>query len=366
MLAVSSNVDNPRDFPEHLVDGRPETAWNGRSGDLKGAWISFRVPKDAHVDRIEITAGYDKVNAQGDLFTMNHRIEKVRVKRNGAVLKEQVLDTDVRKAQSIPIGTDGGTFRIEIVETRPGSKKEWREVCVSELRVIGTPSDSSQPITAAPPVGIGAFPSEAPSTGKTDDEMTAAQKSAAALVGRGWPTIADFCRAWDAMIEPVLADQIKRGSELVPKVHKCTVVGPIAAFQPSDDIKSLTRVRIFLEGWSEDRFAIETKDGFFVADDSILQSEAFLDPGCFGRTTTDLQSARAIGGSTVIVLKKSWRNTRHTFKDDGMTPESTFEEDDISRHELRCAIAGSRMRCSEKELDRVCHVGKEVVDCKSF
>src|SRR5689334_7769770 len=38
-IAVSSNVDNPHDFPEHLVDGKRDTAWNGRTGDLVGAWI---------------------------------------------------------------------------------------------------------------------------------------------------------------------------------------------------------------------------------------------------------------------------------------------------------------------------------------
>jgi hypothetical protein len=38
-IAVSSAVRNPRDFPEHLVDGDPNTAWNSQTGDLAGAWI---------------------------------------------------------------------------------------------------------------------------------------------------------------------------------------------------------------------------------------------------------------------------------------------------------------------------------------
>src|SRR5262249_51518785 len=40
-ITVSSRVDNPRDYPEHLVDGRPETAWNGKTGDLNG-WIEVQ------------------------------------------------------------------------------------------------------------------------------------------------------------------------------------------------------------------------------------------------------------------------------------------------------------------------------------
>src|SRR5687768_17555026 len=42
-VSVSSNVQNPRDYPHHLVDNKPETAWNGKTGDLN-ATISFRVP----------------------------------------------------------------------------------------------------------------------------------------------------------------------------------------------------------------------------------------------------------------------------------------------------------------------------------
>src|SRR3954447_19112618 len=33
-IGVSSKVDNPRDFAEHVADGRLDTAWNGKTGDL--------------------------------------------------------------------------------------------------------------------------------------------------------------------------------------------------------------------------------------------------------------------------------------------------------------------------------------------
>ncbi len=32
VVAVSSKVDNPRDFPEHLIDGKAETAWSRTAG----------------------------------------------------------------------------------------------------------------------------------------------------------------------------------------------------------------------------------------------------------------------------------------------------------------------------------------------
>ena len=44
-VAVSSTVDNPKDYPEHLLDGKLDTAWNGKTGDLTG-FIAFRVPRE--------------------------------------------------------------------------------------------------------------------------------------------------------------------------------------------------------------------------------------------------------------------------------------------------------------------------------
>src|SRR5437762_2709242 len=71
-VTVSSRVDNPRDFPEHLVDNKPETAWNGKTGDVN-AWIEVKLDPRVHVAAIAITCGFDK----GDLFEKNLRIEKL-------------------------------------------------------------------------------------------------------------------------------------------------------------------------------------------------------------------------------------------------------------------------------------------------
>ncbi len=79
---------NRKDFPEHLVDGKAETAWNSKTGDLNG-FIAFRAPAATRVKRIELTAGFDKVSpTAGDLFTKNHRITNVRLTREGKLVKE--------------------------------------------------------------------------------------------------------------------------------------------------------------------------------------------------------------------------------------------------------------------------------------
>jgi hypothetical protein len=110
-VAVSSKVDNPKDFPEHLVDGKKETAWNGKTGDLAG-FVLFRVPKSARVLRVELTAGFDKIAKDGgDLFTMNHRITKVRLSREGTVIKEADLDPNKRDLQAIDLDEPGDDSR---------------------------------------------------------------------------------------------------------------------------------------------------------------------------------------------------------------------------------------------------------------
>jgi hypothetical protein len=136
-VAVSSNVDNPKDFPEHLIDGKQETAWNSKTGDLHG-WISFEVSKDSHVTQILMTVGFDKKAADGgDLFTMNHRIKKVRVSRAGQAIGDFTLDTEKRGPQTIPIDKPGGVFKVEVLETVPGTKEKWKELVVSEFGVRG-------------------------------------------------------------------------------------------------------------------------------------------------------------------------------------------------------------------------------------
>ena len=129
VVAVSSTVANRAIVPAHLVDGDLATAWNSRTGELQGAWIGARVPGDARVTAIRMTVGFTKVDPKlGDLFTMNPRIRKVRVLRNGAAIAERALDPTLRTLQDIPIDQPGGEYKIEVVDVMPGTRPSWREI----------------------------------------------------------------------------------------------------------------------------------------------------------------------------------------------------------------------------------------------
>ena len=82
---------------------------------------------------------FDKKKGDVDLFTANHRITKIAVSRDGQKLKEASLDPTKRGLQSIAIDGPGGDYRIDVLETLPGSRKDWKELTVSELKVVGRP-----------------------------------------------------------------------------------------------------------------------------------------------------------------------------------------------------------------------------------
>ena len=166
-LAVSSAYRDRITQAAALVDGDLETAWNSRTGDLAGAWIEVRVPASAQVTSIVLTAGFTKRSGQSDLFTGNHRVTSVRVSRDGQAAGVFPVDPESRELQSLPVTGPGGTYRIEIAAVRPGTRASWREVCISELRVMGT-MQGARAGQRYPRLAMRALPAPRPEPGTGD------------------------------------------------------------------------------------------------------------------------------------------------------------------------------------------------------
>ena len=139
IVFVSSNVNNPKDYPEHLVDGRQDTAWNSRTGDLVGATIAFSIPKSARITSLSLSAGFHKTSAKGeDLFAMNHRLRRVQIRSaDGTVKTDWTFDPDKREPQVLPFAHPGGIYVLEVEEVVPGTEPKWKELALSELQVLG-------------------------------------------------------------------------------------------------------------------------------------------------------------------------------------------------------------------------------------
>lgn len=154
---VSSWAGNAAYAPEKLVDGKLETAWNGRSRKLVGTKVGFFVPRAATVTRIELTVGFTATHPKyGDLFVKNQRITRVELTREGKSLGSFALDPDKRTLQPIvlPAGTRGGWFTLRVAALKAGTKT-WKEVCISELRAFGQAPLALVHRVERPPVLLG-------------------------------------------------------------------------------------------------------------------------------------------------------------------------------------------------------------------
>lgn len=341
-VAVSSNVDNPKDFPEHLVDGKPDTAWNGKTGDLHG-WISFRVPDDAQVTRILLTAGFDKKNAQGDLFTMNHRIKKIRVTRNGELVGEQALDIERRTLQPMAIGKPGGTYKIEVVDTEPGSKKEWKELCVSELRVLGTPGKTGVRATPRiPDVRVGALGGV-----RVDKE-----NRTVASLSLGFAKPEDFCKAFRTVYTPINAARTEYPG---PVETTCA-----ASDASSASIKSGVAVAPFVDAltyaavndqstFSGVAFRTE-KSWFFVG--PHLADDGLGDPHCggYGEYLGDAKATfttTSRGPTALVTWHYGYENHGPKVDDATGAVSGTFASSHVSFFAVPCVATGALVTCDK-------------------
>jgi hypothetical protein len=293
-LAVSSTVVNKHDFPEHLIDGQPGTAWNSKTGDIRG-WIGFRIPEDAHVDAIELTAGFDKISGKLDLFTANHRITRVAISRNGKRIKEAAVDPNVRGMQAIAVDDAGGDYKVEVTDTLPGTKKEWKELVVSEFRVLGKPGKLRREPNERLHVAL--------KTLEPENEMPYGVQTFESKTPE--PSLAEVCAAFVKQAKVALltakAENLRLEDFTFGKPTCAEIASPVT-FSATADYKSVHALSVYDGIMKSKSLVVETKRGFFLTPVSWDQQDP-LDPGCatIARVTT-VEEVRVDNGYFVAVL----------------------------------------------------------------
>lgn len=245
-VVVSSNVRNPKDYPAHLVDGREDTAWNSRTGDLVGARIAFVVPGDAQIKAIVISAGFNKTTDKGDLFTMNHRVRKLAVRdAHDDVVEHLTLDVDRREPQRITFDRPGGGYVLEVEEVVAGTQRAWRELTLSELQVLGVPGKDRYAKPRFPSVTVSPEPN--PSWSLPGSENASYLGRYEELLGGFAP---DACKAYESAVHDPLTAEAKRQGFTLPKPW-CTVVpqAPPALAEPLPSRPSRTTSRRSRLAW---------------------------------------------------------------------------------------------------------------------
>ncbi len=339
-VAVSSTVDNPRDFPEHVMDGRLDTAWNGKTGDL-GAWIAFRVPADAHVDRVDLTVGYDRKTAKEDLFTENHRIQRVALSRNGQKLRDVTLDPDKRGWQSVPVDTDGGDFKLEVLATKAGTRAEWKEIVISELRVAGRPGKERRPPGEPLRISVGSLDAAIKGTLPTE-RVRAVSPGAAKAVN-------DLCAEYIKKSTPVW-EEMQRDPGDGPnaemrsdwKAPNCKSSPWSGTFTGDATWKNVAVVRTSLGVHDGQQLAVELARGWTLLDIVWADSGANLTgcPSVF--EATSVPAIRVDHGALLVTVDG--------FAMTGVTPDPKDPNDDGMRGSLQrgayaCRDMGSAIEC---------------------
>lgn len=286
-VAVSSKVDNPKDFPEHLVDGKADTAWNGKTGDLHG-FIAFRTPNVARVRRVELTVGFDKAGPKGDLFTKNHRITRVRLSRMGALVKEVDLDPEVRGLQGIDLDEAGGDFKLEVLATKPGTEKKWQELVVSELRVLGSPNGAPEKPEHIPAMAIGSL-----------DGVPHRKARRGEPPPGPFASIRELCTAYDQSMAPLI-DAAFPGDRYPGKIggpHCAPLVDAsaqkAAAALVGGPFVAAELVRVNDTSQESARVVMKSEKGYSLTS-VALWSRYHDDPGCGHAGSSSLEGAKAI------------------------------------------------------------------------
>jgi len=163
MVAVSSVFRDRVAQVERLWDGDLETAWNSErmaEGATNAQTLTIRLPEGVKVHAIELTAGYTKMHGDADLFLQNRRISRVRIRREGAEPVEADLDIEDRELQRVAVEGGGGDWTIDLLAWEDGSRPDFRELVVSELRVLGELDADDVPTASHPRGWVGRLPPE--------------------------------------------------------------------------------------------------------------------------------------------------------------------------------------------------------------
>ncbi|MBK7778766.1 MAG: hypothetical protein IPI43_32410 [Sandaracinaceae bacterium] len=95
-----------------------------------------------------LTVGFTKCRGTSDLFAGNRRLRRVRVRHPGGEVLA-TLNSEEQRLQRIPVTGEAGDYEIEILEWVAGARPTWRELCISEIRVMGV-AEASAPVGLRP------------------------------------------------------------------------------------------------------------------------------------------------------------------------------------------------------------------------
>jgi hypothetical protein len=246
-----------------------------------------------------ITAGFDKVTKQGDLFTMNHRLTEVAIERDGERIGTFDLDPAIRAPQAIELDLPGGTFTLRPVTTLAGTRASYREVVISELVVLGTAPDDELLPPAMPQVTLGSV----------DHPPSPGGRFAAVIAGGPYPTSSAYCESEKSACRKELAALKARDPQSDDLASRTAWCRSKRATSKSLLLRApFTGVELVEadEGQNEvTRLALTTPLGWYPTD--VITSVNYPGPGC-GMGGAQIIDSIDVSPSRVLVMKITTRS----------------------------------------------------------
>jgi hypothetical protein len=186
----------------------------------------------------------------------------VRLFREGAPIGDFTLDPEQRELQPLPVDVPGGDFRILVLETLPGTKSQWRELCVSEVQVWGRLPPEQRPVPQKPVIKIGTL--DVPPRPTTSGPLAPTRMSGP------FPTLAAYEKASSVVVKAV----------------------SLAGGPPEIEGPAVPYLKVQLIDVAEAaHLAIQTSAGWFIMEDSLGGSrlsveEFYLDTRSAGAPPT--------------------------------------------------------------------------------
>jgi hypothetical protein len=267
----------------------------------------------------------------------------------GTVKPEEIvaLDPEARTFQSVPVGQPGGVICLYVVETVPGTRTEWRELVVSELRAMGRPGAARRDLRY--PIDVSDFRLAPPFVTRDDPGLRRAFAEGAevelstdeveSLRDQPYRSIESLCaayvRMWRSRVQSS-KDSHWPGNDRFVACRELPLPLPLstrgAPFVGARAIEGKT-------GWSARRYIVgETKEGLWLTPIVYAESHDMDDDSRVLWEHQALLELRVESGNLVLV--EAFLSVSSSLGEYRIEPA-------IVRGASWCSVAGGRLACKQ-------------------
>ena len=200
----------------------------------------------------------------------------------------------------LDVDEEGGDFKLDVLSTRPGTEKRWRELTVSEFRVLGLANGAPESPQHLPAMAIGSL-----------DGVKPHETPRGAPPSGPFATVMELCAAYDKAMAPLVLAAFPgdRYPGTIGGPHCVPLDEPKAATVRAEVTKGPFRsgqfVRVNDTKEEKARLVLETGRGVSLTN-VVLWSRYHDDPGCGHASQETFEDGKLLTtslGGAILVLR---------------------------------------------------------------